>query len=396
MSAAAIAAWLLAAAPAGVDEPASPPEPARTWTVGAFVDTAYLINSNQPDNHLYRGAFTAPRTGEFTIGLALAYLEHASTEAEPWGFQLALQAGAAADSLYEPEPVPGGDDGRLAGVEVFKHIGLANTGFLIRRSGTRIDGGLMASPLGIGGFWSKDNWNYSPSWAANAAPYYLAGGRIVQPFGKGFGAHAWVVNGWQYIADNNAAPSYLTGLHYEGDELLVYSQAYFGPEDANLGPRYWRLHLDNLLIWERDRYGLGAVVDAGRERVVRVVGGDDVVYWVGTAGFARVRVLERKGVGLDLSARPEMFWDKDGRLFGVPQALLAATGTASVDLFGYVLARLEYRYDHSTAFAGFFYRGDATSDTSSGLASDQHTVFVSLLGHVEHAFALGKRRGGRS
>ncbi len=399
MSIASIAAagWLLAAAPvpasdASTQESLAPvvEAPDRTWTVGAFVDTAYLFNSNLPDNHLYRGAFTTPRTGEFTIGLAAAYLDHGPTDDEPWSFQLALQAGASADALYEPEPIPGGADGRLAGADVFKHIGLANAGFRIRRTGTRIDGGLMTSPLGIGGFWSKDNWNYSPSWAANAAPYYLAGGRVVQPFGRGFGAHAWIVNGWQTIADTNAAPSYLAGLHYEGEEVTVYSQAYFGPDDVELGARYWRLHLDNWVIWDRGRWGLGAVLDGGRERVAGPVD-DDVVYWLGTAAFARVEVVRRRGVGLDLSTRPDMFWDKDGRMFGVPQALIAGTGTASVDLFGYVLARLEYRYDHSTAYAGFFYRGDATSDTAR-LAGDQHTIFASLVGHIEHAFALGQRR----
>jgi hypothetical protein len=370
------------------------PEPARTFDAEAFVDTAYIVNSNLPQNHLYRGAFTTPRTGEFTLALALVQLRHRSTDDEPWRFQLALQAGAEADALYESEPVPGGDDGRLAGPEVFKHLGLANGGVRIRRTKTRIEGGIMASPLGIGGSWSKDNWNYSPSWAANAAPYFFAGGRIIQDIADGFGAHAWVVNGWQTIADVNAAPSYLAGLHYEGDEWTVYTQAYFGPDDVQLRPEYWRVHLDNWVIFNRDRIGAGAVLDGGREKVATATG-DDVVYWLGAAAFFRARVWEHGATGLELSARPELFWDKDGRLFGVPQALAAATGTVGMDVFGHALVRVEYRYDHSTAFSGFFYRGAATADDDTGLANDQHTVFLSLVGHIEHAFALPRRNSKR-
>ncbi len=59
-----------------------------------------------------------------------------------------LHAGAGVDALVEFEPVAGGVDGRYAGAEAFKHIGLANAGFRAR-TGTSVESGLMPAPLGI-------------------------------------------------------------------------------------------------------------------------------------------------------------------------------------------------------------------------------------------------------
>ena len=47
----------------------------RSWTVGAFVDVGYAINSNFPGNHVSRGAVLTPRAGEFSlaaVGLPVA------------------------------------------------------------------------------------------------------------------------------------------------------------------------------------------------------------------------------------------------------------------------------------------------------------------------------------
>lgn len=376
---------------------AESPTDDRTLTVGAFVDTAYLLNTNFPDNHLYRGAFTTPRTGEFTVNLAVAYVDHPAVKREPWRVQVALQAGASADAVWAEEPVPGGDDGALAGPEVWKHIGLANAGGLIPSTGTEIFGGIMAAPFGIGSLWSKDNWNYSPSWMANGSPYYLAGAAVRQPLPAGFGLYGWVINGWQTVGDANRAPSYLTGLTWGRGDLSAATAVLFGPETADLSPRAWRMLSDTTLAWNTERIGVAGIVDVGRERVTTLPS-ESVALWVGTGVFVRGRPWQARRAALELSARPEAFWDRDGRIYGISQTLASATGTVGLELFSRLLLRLEYRYDHSTARGGFFYAGQSTNPSASGLAREQHTVFFSLVGHLAHAFALPapRSRAGRS
>jgi hypothetical protein len=372
-------------------EPA-PAESEKTFSAGLFVDTAYIFNSNLPDNHLYRGAITTPRTGEFTINLAVAHFQHRAVEKEPWRLQLALQAGAAAEATWGDEPIPGGDDGRYAGPEAWKHIGLANAGFRIPRVATEVFGGVMSAPFGIGGLWSKDNWNYSPSWLANGSPYYLAGGAMEQPLPGGYGVYAWVVNGWQTVGDVNKVPSYLVGLTWAEDDLAVASAVYFGPETRVIAPDTWRVLSDTTLTWNTERIGVAGIVDVGQERVATLPGQPQAV-WVAGAAFVRGRILQREAVALELSARPEAFWDRDGRIYGVPQTLVSATGTFGAVLFHHVLARVEYRYDHSTAEQGFFYVGARTAADTPGLARNQHVVFLSLVGYFARDFAMPRPNG---
>ena len=362
------------------------------WFGGAFVDVAYGYSSNSPANHLMRGQWTTPRTGEFTLNTVAVHATHEATDEEPYRLELALQAGASVDAIYAPEPVPGGADGRFAGAEVFKHIGRANAGLLVRKSGTEIRGGLMASPVGIGSAWTKLNWNYTTSWAANATPYYLMGGMIHQALPRDFAIEVWVVNGWQTIADANAVPSYLASLIRARGNWLLTSQVYFGPEGTDLAPEAWRVHWDTFAQYEGARWGIGGLADFGQERLTTQPGSPQALWLLGAA-FVHGVVWESAHASLDLAARPEIMWDRDGLLHGVRQIMIGETVTLGARLWDHLLVRLEYRYDRSSAEDGFFYRNLATADTAA-LASTQHTIFASMVGYYERGFRL-RRNGGR-
>ena len=376
-------------------EPTEPTEPAteppHTWHAELFVDIGYGFNSNLPDNHVFRGMYTNPRTGEITVGSVGAFVRHPLADDEPWSFELGLHAGSGVDALTSAEPIPGGPDGKFAGAEVFKHIALANVGFALRKSKTHFAAGVFESPMGIGSFWTFRNWNYTTTWESNLVPYYLAGAKIVQPLPRGFELAGWVVNGFQSYADLNAAPSGLVTLTWArgptpvdtprtGETALTIStQVYFGPEGPatiGLGPKDWLVYWDTWAVYDfDDHFSLAAVWDVGVDRPGRA---DDSSLYTGGALFARGTVYEGERSHLDLALRPEASWDRDGRFFGVDQWLIAGTGTATLFLFDHVLLRAEYRFDHSTAPQGFFYRREFTSDQSPGLARNQHTVFLSL------------------
>lgn len=365
----------------------------KPWEVGGFLDINWAWNHNRPDNHVNRGTAVQPRTGEITPNLAVVYIRR---DARPGllspTFELALQAGPAADALMATEPTPGGAASKFAGAEVWKHVARANVGFKTRR-GTEVSAGLHFSPIGIGIHWSPYNWNYTVTWQLNSVPYYLTGLRVVHPLGAKHGVQAWVVNGWQTIADVNRAPAFMVGYTYTpSTEFALASFAYFGPDNADIKLAAWRMLSDTQFTYNRERFGVGGLYDVGGERRTDLEGRPWHM-WMNAALFTRWRVLASKPEvqgwkrrSWDMAARPEWFWDRDGRMFGVPQHLLAFTFTSDVRLLEYLLLRVEYRYDRSSNPAGFFYRGAAIADDSMGLGRDQHTLFFSVAGVLAHRF----------
>ncbi len=358
------------------------------WEVGGFADMNYAFNHNLPDSHVNRGTAGQPRTGEFTLNLAVAYIRR---DAVPGRlsptFELALQAGPAADALMAAEPTPGGEASRFAGSEVWKHLARANIGLKTRR-GTEISAGMHLSPIGVGIHWTPYNWNYTPSWQLDGVPYYLAGLKIVRPLGEHHGVQLWLVNGWQTLADTNKSPSVMVGYTFTPSPRFVLAEYFYGgPETADQRMGAWRLLSDTQFTYNTERFGVAGVFDIGGERRSDLPGRPTNL-WISAALFARWRMLGKQRTW-DMAARPELFYDRDGRMFGVRQTLLAATVTSDVRIAENLLLRVEYRYDRSTNPDGFFYRGPAITDDAKGLGRDQHTVYFAVAGVFAHRF--GKR-----
>jgi len=362
----------------------------QPWEVGGFLDANYAFNHNLPDNHIKRGTAGQPRTGEFTVNLAVVYIRR---DALPGRlsptFELALQAGPATDALMRDEPTPGGDASRAAGAEVWKHIGRANVG-LKTRTGTEISAGIFSSPIGFGIHWTPYNWNYTPSWQLDSVPYYLAGLRVMHPIDARHGIHLWVVNGWQTAADNNKAPSFMLGYTYTPSPRFALAHYnYSGPENADMRLGAWRVLSDTQFTYNTDRFGISALFDLAAERRTDLPG-KPWNLWSAAALFTRWRVLGKQRTW-DMAARPEWFWDRDGRIFGVRQHLIAGTYTNDVRVAENLLIRVEYRYDRSISQSGYFYRGAAITDGAAGLGFDQHTIYFAIAGVFAHRFGKSRR-----
>jgi hypothetical protein len=361
----------------------------KAWEVGGFVDVNYIYNSNNPDNHVYRGTSVQPRTGEFSLNHIVAYIRRDATPGRfsPL-FELAVQAGPAADALVAYEPNPGGPNGKYAGPEVWKHISRANIGFRTR-SGFEMVGGLHLSPVGIGIHWSPYNWNYTVTWQLNSVPYYLSGIKLAQTIKDRHQVQLWLTNGWQILSDNNKAPSVMLGYVFTASERFnIGEYLWIGPEQADMRPEAWRLFSDTQFTYNTEKFGLGGLFDIGADPRTDLPM-KPWHMWMNGAVFTRWRVLGKQRTW-DMALRPEFFWDRDGRIFGVPQNLVSGAFTNNFRVFNNLLLRVEYRYDWSSNASGFFYRGAAIADDAVGLARQQHTVFFSVAGVFAHRFA-GRR-----
>lgn len=379
-------------ASASATPPAAPPaEPTpaadEPWAVGGFVDTQYIFNSNLPDNHIMRGTAVTSRTGEFNPNLVVAYVRRDPLRS-PWMMEIALQAGSSADALYYDEPVAGGPNGRYAGVEAFKHIGRAWAGVKLR-GGTEFAAGLMLAPTHFGSFWAKDNWHSSITWGYSSVPFFLAGARIYQPLGDRVGLGLWIADAYGYMGDNNKVPSGLLNLViFAAPNLTLTQNVYGGPEDVNLRPEAWRLLLDSQIVYSTDKWGLAIVGDYGREKLT-FKEGSPVAHWTNGMISVRRHVVafgRKKQHSYGIAARPEFFLDYGGRIFNAQDQvnwLYGVTFTNDLRFFDAVRIRVEYRYDHSSAPSGFFYRGAAIANDAAGLASDQHAVIFNFIGYFE-------------
>ncbi len=381
-------------------QPLVVPPPVMSWSFGAFADLAYVITNNFPHNHVNRGMYTVPRSSEFTANLVVAYARHDPTPRSPWWVELAFQVGSAADALVLAEPRPGGTTSQLAGAEVWKHIGRANAGVVIPSLNTEIGAGLFGTPIGIWSFWAKDNWAYSTPWHLNGVPYVLMGAKIVQPLGHKVKLHGWIVNGWQTYTDINRVPSYMFGVFYTPVPSLTLGElVYFGPEEIDQHVAAWRWFSDAQLVYNKERVGIAALWDVGRERMTWLPG-SPLALWHAGALSLRWRVIGpptwRRNTW-DMHARGEIYWDREGHIYGVPRnTFYSGVYTNDFRLFDHVLLRLEYRYDHASAASGYFYSANANTDDAGGLARHQHAMYLGLIGYFEWKLhersAVGDRR----
>ena len=159
-------------------------------------------------------------------------------------------------------------------------------------------------------------------------------------------------------------------------------------EQADMRARAWRLFSDSQFTYNTERFGIGGLFDVGADPRTDLPMSPWQM-WMNGAVFTRWRVLGQQRTW-DMALRPEFFWDRDGRIFGVPQTLASAAFTNNFRLLDSLLLRLEYRYDWSSSRAGFFYRQQAIADDAPGLARQQHTIFLSIAGVFAHRF--GGRR----
>ncbi|HEX2832674.1 MAG TPA: porin [Thermoanaerobaculia bacterium] len=304
-----------------------------------FVDVAAIHNGNHPGTHenFVAGTGTSGRrANELMLNLVQLQWARAATADDPIGFTIALVAGDGAEIVHAGEPDGG---------EALRHIYQASLAWRLP-NGLTLEAGVYPSHVGIEGFYSKDNWNYTRSWLGELSPYYQAGVKASYAFNDHWSAQFHVLNGWQIVHDNNDGKAIGTQLAYANGPLSASLNTYFGPElpddDSSL-----RKFADVVVLYRvTPKLQFGGSFDLGAQE--RPDTSD--ARWSGGGGCLRYAFSDRHA----LAIRAEQFRDPDAGISGAAQTLREATLTYELRPREHLILKLETRYDRSSArvFAG--------------------------------------------
>ena len=261
---------------------------------------------------------TGKRGNELSLNLAQVQWSRAVSEKDPIGFTLSLVAGDGTEVVHAGEP-DGGDE--------FRHIYQASLVYRLR-NGVVLEAGVYPSHIGMEGFYSKDNWNYTRSWLGEFSPYYQTGIKASYAFNARWSGQFHVLNGWQIIHDSNDGKAIGTQLAYASGPLTASFNTYLDA-DRKFG--------DVVVLYRvHPRLQLGGSIDIGKQ---------DHADWRGAGAYARLAIDDRHAVAV----RAEQFRDPDNGISGTPQTLREATLTYELRPHEHLILKLETRYDRSTA-----------------------------------------------
>lgn len=367
---------LTAGAP--VDAQTLPPsQPANQWQYGLLADVAYGLNLNFPENHGFRSKQTTPRTNEFAPNMLLASVRKEARQIGEWGMELAGQAGYDTEALVPHEQE--GRDRPVPGAEILRHIARANVSYVAPvGSGLLLTAGVMKGYINYESFYSKQNPNYTRTFLTDYSPNFLFGVGARYGITENVDVGFHVMNGFNYLAHANNLPSYGAELDWRIARRVVLEQnLYYGPDQADTSLSLWRLYSDTQLQWRGDDVTLALVYAIGTERQAEQPG-HPRAFWTGAALFSRWEVSGPWSLAL----RPEWFWDRNGRITDAQQLLWGVTTTLAYERHAGPqawMARLEYRYDHSSGREGGFFRGGDAGIGVPRLTAGQHLILCSLV-----------------
>lgn len=219
---------------------------------GAFIDTYYAYDFNNPAdrNRLYT---TQPsRHNEFNINLAYIDLELKGSDRRG---RLALQFGTSVDANYLAEP--------SNNIQIIQE---AYSGVKISDN-LWVDAGIFFSHIGFESFISKYNINYSRSMNADNVPYYQAGVRFDYEMKKNESLQLHLLNGWQRINENNSGKAIGGQYKIKVKEGVIFTyNNFFGDElQTTARSRFRTYHnfiLENVLS---KRFKLQSSLDFGTQ-----------------------------------------------------------------------------------------------------------------------------------
>jgi hypothetical protein len=343
------------------------------WHYGGFLDGAYALDFNSPSNHLFRNRSTTPRVNEGDLNMAALYLKKDVSELSRWGTELMVQGGEDSKAFGFSATAP-----NLPGSSWLRQFGRANISYLAPvGSGLTIQAGIFNSLIGYDSLYAKDNFSYTRPWGGDYTPYLMNGVNAAYTFNEQFAATFFIVHQYFHLANANSLPSYGVQMTYKpSTPWTVKETVYYGPDQSNTSWQFYRFFSDTIVEWKQDQWTAAFEYQIGTEEVA--VPGSPRAFW--TAGQLPIHYL--LGGPWSLTIRPEVYWDRNGRLTGFQQFIKAVTTTLEYKLpyrWTNMIARLEYRYDESRGPGGGFFKDGEIRPGVVGLTPTQQLLIFALI-----------------
>lgn len=293
-----------APAPAAAPAPVPPPWYNRIQVSGS-IDTYYSLNPNTPHtrlNQLQNWTFDA---NQFALPLAELQLQETPDPANsPLGFKVVLGYGRAIDWINSGEPGT-----------AYKNLKEAYGTWIARGKSTRpitINFGKFVTPAGAEVIESQSNFNYTHgllfSWAI---PYYHMGLSASMPLTPKLTGTAYLVNGWNDVADNNNAKTVALSMGYTPNtKWNSATNLFVGPEIAGDDHDYRELLDEVLTVTPNSKWTFLLNYDYAHDRssALAASGARPNVKWQGLAAYAHYLINPVSA----WTVRGELFNDGDG------------------------------------------------------------------------------------
>jgi hypothetical protein len=343
------------------------------WLYGGFLDSAYLLDFNHPANDLFRSRGTAYKVDEPILNMGTAYVRKTSSESSRWGMELTLQGGQDSRIFGFSATAP-----NLAGSQWLRHLGPTNVSYLAPvGKGLTVQAGIFSSFIGYDSLYAKENLNYTRPWGADFTPYLMMGANASYPLTSKLTGVVFVVNGYWHLADANRVASSGGQIAYKlTDHTTLKETVLFGPHQSDTGLEFWRFLWDSIAEWKTNRVTTAFEYHVGTEKTA--VPENSQALWMS----AQLPVHWVFSKNWSSTLRPEVYWDRDGRLTGFPQTVKANTTTLEYRVpyrQATAIVRLEHRIDDSRGRAGGFFRG---SETAPGIVALTPTQNLLILGVI--------------
>lgn len=353
------------------EQPAQAPDP--PWQYGGFLDAAYLLDFNHPANDLFRSRGTAYKVDEPIINMAGAYLRKSASDSSRWGVELTIHAGQDSRIFGFSATAP-----NLPGYEGLRHFGPTDVSYLAPvGKGLTVQAGIFSSFIGYDSLYAKDNFNYTRPWGADFTPYLMMGVNATYPFTQKLTATVFVVNGYWHLADANHVPSSGGQIAYKLTEHTTLKETIlFGPHQSDTGFEFWRFLWDSIAEWKTDRFTTAFEYHVGTEKITTP--GNPRALWM-SAQLPFHWVFTKNW---SATVRPEIYWDRDGRLTGFPQTVKANTTTLEYRVpyrKAGAVVRLEHRIDDSRGRGGGFFRAGEVTPGVVDLTPTQNLLTLGVI-----------------
>jgi hypothetical protein len=342
-------------------------------TLSGFVDVYYGYNSNQPASRTTALRNFDINSGQFGLNMIeLVADKSPDPAASHVGYHVALGFGQAMNIINS------GEAGQYLTESNFDQY--LKEGYLEYLLGKKlqINFGKFVTPAGAEVIESKDNFNYSRGdLFALAIPYFHFGVSAKYTFNPKFALTGYLVNGWNNSVDNNSGKTTGFSAAWTPNAKFSLTQNYLvGPEQTNDSSDFRNL-FDTVVGYNATpKLSLLANFDYGHDDVLgadlatpTVVSG---AWWSGIAGYVKYA----PNANWYWAVRGEYYNDHNGfttGTLGTPDHLSEFTFTLQRMLASKIMARAEYRYDHSDQDV-FPYRAN-----QFGPIDHQNTITIGMI-----------------